>query len=191
MHGPVAVSRYVQDWIDTFDDFSVVAEEPRDVGDDRVLTIQRLTGRAKLSGTATDLRYAVVNAVRDGKVVQVREYRSLDQALEAVGRREQAGRRADDHRHLPQRPRPPAAIYATGGPIPAFSAWIPPFSGPKDPGPPFKAPSRPFPEIFGVFFTATHPGRPLGGALEWRTLPLRGVPPVLSGFRYRWRRARR
>ena len=85
MHGPVAVRRYIQDWIDTFDDFSVVAEELRDVADDRVLAIQRLNGRAKLSGTGTDLRYAVVNTVRDGKVVRGREYLSLDQALEAVG----------------------------------------------------------------------------------------------------------
>jgi ketosteroid isomerase-like protein len=88
MHGPVAVRRYIQDWIDTFDDFSVVAEELRDVGDDRVLAIQRVNGRAKLSGTETDLRYAVVNTVRDGKVVRGREYLSLDQALAAVGLRE-------------------------------------------------------------------------------------------------------
>jgi ketosteroid isomerase-like protein len=88
MHGRVAVRRYIQDWIDTFDDFSVVAEELRDVGDDRVLAIQRLNGRAKLSGTETDLRYAVVNTVRDGKVVRGREYLSLDQALEAAGLRE-------------------------------------------------------------------------------------------------------
>ena len=88
MHGPVAVRRYIQEWIDTFDDFSVVAEELRDVGDDRVLAIQRLNGRAKLSGTETDLRYAVVNTVRDGKVVRGREYLSLDQALEAAGLRE-------------------------------------------------------------------------------------------------------
>ena len=85
MHGPVAVRRYIQDWIDTFDDFSVAVEDLRDVGDDRVLAIQRVNGRAKLSGTETDLRYAVVNTVRDGKVVRGREYLSLDQALEAVG----------------------------------------------------------------------------------------------------------
>ena len=85
MHGPVAVRRYIQDWIDTFDDFSVAVEDLRDVGDDRVLAIQRLNGRAKLSGTETDLRYAVVNTVRDGKVVRGREYLRLDQALEAVG----------------------------------------------------------------------------------------------------------
>ena len=88
MHGPVAVRRYVQDWIDTFDDFSVVVEELRDVGDDRVLAIQRLKGRAKLSGTETDLRYAVVITVRDGKVVRGREYLSVEAALEAVGLRE-------------------------------------------------------------------------------------------------------
>jgi ketosteroid isomerase-like protein len=88
MHGPVAVRRYVQDWIDTFDDFSVVVEELRDVGDDRVLSIQRIKGRAKLSGTETDLRFAVVSTVRDGKVVRGREYLSLEDALAAVGLRE-------------------------------------------------------------------------------------------------------
>jgi ketosteroid isomerase-like protein len=85
MHGPVALRRYIQDWIDTFDDFSVVVEQLRDVGDNRVLGVQRLTGRAKLSGTETDLRYALVSTIRDGKVVRAREYMSLDQALEAVG----------------------------------------------------------------------------------------------------------
>ena len=85
MHGPVAVRRYIQDWIDTFDDFGVVLEDLRDVGDDRVLGIQRLNGRAKLSGTETELRYAVISTVRDGKVVQVREYLNVDQALEALG----------------------------------------------------------------------------------------------------------
>jgi ketosteroid isomerase-like protein len=82
------VRRYIQDWIDTFDDFSVVVEELRDVGDDRVLSIQRIKGRAKLSGTETDLRFAVVSTVRDGKVVRAREYLSVEGALEAVGLRE-------------------------------------------------------------------------------------------------------
>jgi len=65
-----------------------VVEELRDVGDDRVLAIQSLNGRAKLSGTETDLRYAVVNTVRDAKVVRGREYLSVEDALEAVGIRE-------------------------------------------------------------------------------------------------------
>jgi ketosteroid isomerase-like protein len=88
LHGPVAVRRHIQDWIDTFDDFSVVVEELRDVGDDRVLTIQRLKGRAKLSSTETDMRYAMVSTVRDGKVVRGREYLRVEDALEAAGLRE-------------------------------------------------------------------------------------------------------
>ena len=86
--GRVAVRRHIQDWIDTFDDFSVVVQELRDVGDDRVLTIQRLKGRAKLSATETDLRYAMVSTVRDGKVVRAREYLRVEDALEAVELRE-------------------------------------------------------------------------------------------------------
>jgi ketosteroid isomerase-like protein len=85
MHGPAAVRRHFQDWIDTFDDLSVLVEELRDIGDDRVLSIQRVKGRAKLSGTETDLRYAAVNTVRDRKVVRVREYMSVEGALEAAG----------------------------------------------------------------------------------------------------------
>ena len=88
MHGPIAVRRCVQDWIDTFDDFSVAVEELRDLGDDRVLSIQRLKGRAKLSGAETDLRFAVVSTVRDGKVVRGREYLSVEDALEAAGLRQ-------------------------------------------------------------------------------------------------------
>jgi len=85
LHGPVAVRRYIQDWIDTFDDNSVAVEELRDVGDDRVLSIQRLKGRAKLSGIETEVRYALVSTVRDGKVVRAREYLSVEDALKAAG----------------------------------------------------------------------------------------------------------
>ena len=88
MHGQVAVRRYMEDWIDTFDDYSVVVEELRDVGDDRVLSIQRVKGRAKLSGAETVLRYAVVSTVRDGKVVRAREYLSVEEALQALGMRD-------------------------------------------------------------------------------------------------------
>ena len=93
MHGPVAVRRYIQDWIDTFDDFSVVVEELRDVGDERVLAIQRVKARAKLSGIEIDLRYAVVNTVRDGKVVRGREYLTSTRPSQPWGCRSRRCRR--------------------------------------------------------------------------------------------------
>ena len=85
MHGSVALRRYIQDWLDNFEDPSIVAEELRDVGDDRVLAIQRVKARAKVSGIEIDIRYAAVNTVRDGKIVRGREYLSVEDALEAVG----------------------------------------------------------------------------------------------------------
>jgi ketosteroid isomerase-like protein len=88
MHGREAVRRYVQDWVDMFDDITVVAEELVDAGDDRVLAVQRMSGRAKVSGIETELRFTVVYTVRDGKILRGREYVQRKQAFEAVGLQE-------------------------------------------------------------------------------------------------------
>jgi ketosteroid isomerase-like protein len=85
MHGREAVRRYLQEWIDVFDNVTNVPEELIDLGDDRVLAMQHATGRAKGSGVETEIRYAVIYTVRDGKIVRGREYIDRNQALEAVG----------------------------------------------------------------------------------------------------------
>jgi ketosteroid isomerase-like protein len=88
MHGPEALRRYIQDWFEMFDDLTVVAEELFEAGDDRVVAVQRMAGRAKLSGIETEIRFSVVYTLRDGKIVQGREYMDREQALDAVGLRE-------------------------------------------------------------------------------------------------------
>jgi ketosteroid isomerase-like protein len=88
LHGPEALRRHIQDWFDMFDDLSVVVEELVDAGDDRFVAVQRMTGRAKVSGIETEIRFSVVYTVRDGKIVQGREYMDKEQALDAVGLRE-------------------------------------------------------------------------------------------------------
>jgi ketosteroid isomerase-like protein len=88
MLGPEAVRRYLGEWVEMFDNLTVVPEELLDVGDDRVVAVQHVTGRAKASGVETELRLAVVYTVRDGKIVRGREYIDRQQALEAVGLRE-------------------------------------------------------------------------------------------------------
>ena len=55
-----------------------------DAGDE-VVAMQRVTARGKGSGVETELRYAVVNTIRDGKVVRGREYWTRAEALDAVG----------------------------------------------------------------------------------------------------------
>ena len=99
MHGRERVRRYFQEWIDLFDDITNVAEELVDLGDDRVLALQRATGRARLSGVETEIRFAVVYTVRDGRIVRGREYMDRAKALDAL--REEGGVRppAQNLRH--------------------------------------------------------------------------------------------
>jgi len=85
IHGTEALRRYVQDWLDTFEDFTVVAEELLDVGENQVVAVLLNSGRAKLSGIETTLRYAVLYTLREEKIVRGREYEDRQQALEAVG----------------------------------------------------------------------------------------------------------
>jgi ketosteroid isomerase-like protein len=85
MHGKDAVRAYVQDWLDTFDDARLEPVELIDAGEDQVVAVLRGSGRAKLSGVETDLTYAVVYTIRDGKIARGREYWTKEQALEAAG----------------------------------------------------------------------------------------------------------
>jgi ketosteroid isomerase-like protein len=85
MHGEDALRRYVQDWLDTFEGITSIPTELIDAGDDLVVAALQVTGRARLSGIETELCYAVVYTVRDGRIVRGREYADRDQALEAVG----------------------------------------------------------------------------------------------------------
>jgi ketosteroid isomerase-like protein len=88
LHGKEACRAYVQDWLDTFDELTVEPQELIDAGADQVVGVLRLNGRAKLSGIETQLTYAVVYGVRDGKIARGREYATRGDALEAAGLRE-------------------------------------------------------------------------------------------------------
>jgi ketosteroid isomerase-like protein len=85
IHGKDAMRAYVQDWIDTFDEFSIEPVELIDADGDVVVAVLRYGGRAKLSGVETDETFGVVFAIRDRKIARGREYRTRDQALEAAG----------------------------------------------------------------------------------------------------------
>jgi ketosteroid isomerase-like protein len=86
IRGKERMRRYLQEWVDMFEGITNVAEELVDLGEGRVLALQRAAGRAKLSGAETEIRFAVVYTVRDGKIVRGREYHNRAQALEAVSR---------------------------------------------------------------------------------------------------------
>jgi ketosteroid isomerase-like protein len=87
--GPIrskdALRAYVQDWRDTFDDFAVEPIELNDAGEDKVVGVMRISGRARLSGIETGLTHAFLYTFRDGQIARGREYWTRDEALEAAG----------------------------------------------------------------------------------------------------------
>jgi ketosteroid isomerase-like protein len=85
MHGKDAVRQYLQDWLDTFEDITTVPTELLEVSRDRVVGVQHVTGRARLSGVETELRYAMAYKLRAGKIVQVREYADREHAFKSLG----------------------------------------------------------------------------------------------------------
>jgi len=86
IHGKDALLAYAQDWRDTFDDFRQEPIELIDAGEDKVIPVLKISGRARLSGVETELTYAAVYTFRDGRVAVGREYLTRDEALEAAVR---------------------------------------------------------------------------------------------------------
>jgi ketosteroid isomerase-like protein len=85
MHGKAAVRAYYQDWLDTFDNTWTEPVELIDAGEDQVVSVLRMGGRAKQSGIETNLTYAVLNTIRDGRIARGREYATREEALKAAG----------------------------------------------------------------------------------------------------------
>jgi ketosteroid isomerase-like protein len=86
MHGREALGRYLADWAETFEGFRADLEEAEPLGDDRVLAVGRISGRARSSGIETQLRLAILYTVRDGMIVSGREYATEDEARAAAAR---------------------------------------------------------------------------------------------------------
>jgi ketosteroid isomerase-like protein len=85
IRGRAAIRAYMQDWFDTFDQLKGEPLELIDAGENQVVGVWRISGRAKLSGVETDLTYAALYTFRDGKIARGREYWTRDEALEAAG----------------------------------------------------------------------------------------------------------
>ena len=84
--GKEAMRAYLQDWLDTFEDFRVESRrEVIDGGADTVVAVLKASGRARQSGVETELGYAVVYTIRDGKIARGRAFMERDEALEAAG----------------------------------------------------------------------------------------------------------
>jgi ketosteroid isomerase-like protein len=85
--GLESVRAYMQDWLEEFDfddgDDSPI-ERSIEVGE-RLVCLQRVAGTGKLSGLRSEIRYACVYTFGDDeRIVEVNEYATLDEALDAA-----------------------------------------------------------------------------------------------------------
>jgi hypothetical protein len=77
-----------RDWLSAWRDFSVEADEYRELDDDRVLVLVRFAGRGKTSGIEVGQVWnlgASVFQIRSGRVTQLRLYTDFQRAFADLG----------------------------------------------------------------------------------------------------------
>ena len=82
--GTDAVAALVRDWLGSFDDLRADVEQLIDQGD---YVVVALVLRGRIHGTDEEVALPETHVwkLRDGKAVEVREYRTKEAALEALG----------------------------------------------------------------------------------------------------------
>jgi ketosteroid isomerase-like protein len=82
--GHDGVEALIQEWVDSFEGFRADATEFIDRGDYVVASLV-LRGRVRGSDEEVALPETHVGKMREGKAVEVREYRTIEEALESAG----------------------------------------------------------------------------------------------------------
>ena len=86
--GHDAIEGLFESWFTAYPDLQVVPQEARAKGD-RVFVWVRFTGHAAEGNLPLEMELAHVVTLEDGKVRRLEEYMDREEALEAVGLREQ------------------------------------------------------------------------------------------------------
>jgi ketosteroid isomerase-like protein len=84
LRGRAGIESYVREVSDTWEEYRVVEQDYRDLGDE-VLVLSRVEGRGAGSGGLVDAQMGQVYDFLDGKISRVRTYLNHGEALKAVG----------------------------------------------------------------------------------------------------------
>jgi ketosteroid isomerase-like protein len=84
-HGHEGVRELWGHWRTQFEDVWIETGELRDLGGERVLRLAHIRFRGPASSIAVESQLALVQTLRDGKVVRSMDYLSHEDALRAVG----------------------------------------------------------------------------------------------------------
>ena len=84
LHGKAGVEGLLLEWSTSFDDFQAEPIEFID-GSGCVVVPLHITGRMRGSGAEVAIEETIVFWIRDGKIAEVREFRTKPEALQAAG----------------------------------------------------------------------------------------------------------
>jgi ketosteroid isomerase-like protein len=77
---------YMNDWLESFDLGTMPIEDARSAPDGRLVCALRGVGTERRTGMTIDIRYGAAFAFApDGRLVEIHEYATHEEALEAVG----------------------------------------------------------------------------------------------------------
>ena len=79
-HGPEGVARYMAGFLKSFEDFRISAEDVQ-VRGDRVLVLQRQTGRSQETGMDLDAGTACIWTFRGDQAIKIEQIFRRDEAL--------------------------------------------------------------------------------------------------------------
>jgi ketosteroid isomerase-like protein len=80
---------YMSDWLQGFDFEAMPSEVVATTSDGRLVCSLHAVGTEKRSGLTTEIRYGgVFRFAGDGRIIDIHEYATVEEALEAVGLRE-------------------------------------------------------------------------------------------------------
>jgi ketosteroid isomerase-like protein len=85
LRGREGIESYIREVNDTWEEYRVVRQDFRDLGEDQVLVLSRVEGRGAGSRGLVDAAMGQIFDFRDGKISRVRTYLDHGEALRAAG----------------------------------------------------------------------------------------------------------
>jgi ketosteroid isomerase-like protein len=79
---------FMRRWTEDFEDWDIQLDRLIDAGEDRVVAVFHQTAKGRASGVPVELNVAIVYDLERGRVVRMRNYLDLHEALEAAGQGE-------------------------------------------------------------------------------------------------------
>ena len=84
-HGIEGVRQFLDEWLETWDDYEVEIDQHLPASDDRVVTLLWHSGKGRESRIPVRIYMAQIATVRDGKVIRMENYDDGSEALQAAG----------------------------------------------------------------------------------------------------------